>query len=355
MVVKQTGFHVMILLAVILVLAFWGCSDFNLFDILDNALSVVPAEAVLHTGEELTFSAASGVSPFSFVITNGGGSIGLSSGDFKAPDTPADVSIALEDSAARSASATVYVVDSFTIDPPIVTLPEGALPFTFTANGGRPPYTFTNENTSVGSWIDAVNGIYSADTAGEDVVVVEDSVGNVVKAAVTVIPAGVFMLNPQQTEILVNSETTFKPVNLVGSVAYVLDPPAFGSLAPLGVNVTYTAPGIEGVATITATDDMGTVGDLTDDITTQAVVYVVAELLAISPSGTITLYVGNTFTFAVSGGKAPYEFSLTSGIPGSATIESDTGLFTALLKDANVFVTVTDANGNTDSCRVKVK
>ena len=89
-------------------------------------------------------------------------------------------------------------------------------------------------------------------------------------------------------------------------------------------------------------------------VTAEATVYIVAELLSINPSIALTLYVGEEFSFSASNGNPPYSFSILGDEP-SGSIDSGTGLFTALAKDPSVIVIVTDSYGNTDTCKVKVK
>ncbi|MFQ5716217.1 MAG: hypothetical protein ACE5GQ_03870 [Nitrospinales bacterium] len=78
---------------------------------------------------------------------------------------------------------------------------------------------------------------------------------------------------------------------------------------------------------------------------------VAAPLVTVTPA-TITLAKGDTFTFAATGGKGPFTWSLSN--PTLATIVAATGVFTAGNQTGTLTVTATDSKNATGTASVTI-
>ena len=317
-----------------------GCDDFSLLEVLANDIALIPEEITLNLDETIEFSVTSGISPFIFTETGDGT---ISSSLYTAPGVPGNFTVTVKDDRNRTAEAFVTVVDAITIVPEIVSTGIGGV-IQFTISGGTGSYNF-DWDPLLGNYDSGTDTYTAGGTAGIDVITVTDSAGQIAEASVTIIDTSNLMIIPEVAEVLIDDIFTFSASGGTGPGTYT-----FSVLSGNGsidvVNGKYTAPSETGNATVRVTD--------TDSATADATIYIVAELLTINPSISLTLYVGDEFSFSASNGNSPYSFSILGDEP-SGSINSSTGLFTALAKDNSVTVIVTDKNGNTDTCRVTLK
>ncbi len=298
------------------------------------AIAISPASVTLALNAMQTFTATGGVSPYTYSVISGGGSIGSSSGDYTAPATPSTVTVRVTDSLSNWSEATVTVNDPLTITPPTFTLAVNNQR-TFVAGGGVSPYTFSILS-GTGS-VDPATGVYTAPaSSGSAVVRVTDNIGNTADASVTINPA--LAISPVSAIIPLSSTQAFSSS---GGVA-----PHTFSLVSGGGSVNpstglYTAPGSPGAATVRVTDALGNTADAAITI---------SNTLSISPSSW-TLAVNNTRTFAGVGGQAPFTYSKVSGV---GTINSSSGLYTAPASSGSAVVRVTDNLGQTADATITV-
>ncbi|MDA3941637.1 MAG: hypothetical protein PF693_20400 [Spirochaetia bacterium] len=318
-----------------------GCDDFSLIEILSNDISLIPGEVTLNFNESIKFEVSAGVSPFVFTESGDGA---ISGNVFTAPGTSGSFPIMVEDNLRRTAEATITVVDPATqvyITPEIVsTVIDGVI--SFTISGGTGPYTVIWD--SILGEYDTTTDEYTALTAGADTIMVTDSLLQTAEAYVNITNNTDLMISPQIVELLLGETVQFSASG--GSTTYTYSHfSGDGSFSP--ATRIYTAPAVLGSPTaLIRVDDTGTTEDAT--------IYIVANPFTINPSLAITLNVSDEFTFSASNGNPPYTFSILDN-ESSGSINSATGLFTALIKDNNVTVVVEDSRGTMSTCRVKIK
>ncbi len=320
-----------------------GCDDFSLIDVLANDISIIPGEITLNLDETIEFEVSAGISPF--VFTEVGDGI-LPDGIYTAPAVAGSVTISVQDDRNRTAEAYVTVVDAVNILPEIISTGIGGV-VQFTISGGTEPYD-VDLDPGLGTY-DTGTDIYTAGSkAGLEIIKITDFDGQIAEALVTIIDTVNLMIIPEVAEVLAGEIFTFSASGGSGTYNFSTEP-ASGDGSINLTNGRYTAPAspFTGTETIRVTDS--------DSATSDAIIYIVDKLLTINPSIALTLYVGDEFTFSASNGILPYNFSLLPGYETAGSINGTTGLFTALAKDNRVTVIVTDANGNTSTCRVKIK
>jgi len=337
----------LVTIILILGLILFGCDNFSLIELLNNDISIIPEEITLSLGETVRFEVSSGIFPFTFTEIGGGS---IPNGIYTAPGTEGSFTISVEDDRKRIAEADVTVVDAanmVNLVPEIITIGIGTN-LQLNISGGIAPYVI-DLNPGLGSDDHPGDGTltfdYTSIAAGLETIRVTDNLGLFAEAYVTVSANNDLMISPAIAEVLTDGSIFF-------SASGGTSPYSFSVIGVGGINAgtgQYTAPSSSGTATVQVTDS-----NLPIPTTADATVYIVTELLTINPSIKITLYVGDQFTFSASHGNPPYSFSILGNEP-SGSIESGTGLFTALIRDNNVTVVVTDVTGNTSTCRVQVK
>jgi hypothetical protein len=217
------------------------------------------------------------------------------------------------------------------VSPASITLPANQA-CSFTAQGGKPPYSFSIL-VGVGS-IDPETGLYTA-PAGEGTATVEvkDAKGNRREAWVTVIPPGALTL-------------TLSPVSAILNIHNRIEFSAFGGQPPYAYSVVsgpgvinpvtgqYLANATPGLATVRVTDGASKIAESTVEVLAP---------FAISPEKA-KLSATSTCTFAASGGKPPYSYALLS--PALGWIDGASGLYTAPALAGSDTVRAADAIGN---------
>ncbi len=152
---------------------------------INSALAISPASVTLAVNNTQTFYATGGVSPYTYSILSGGGTINSSTGLFTAPVTAGTSVIKVQDTIANSITATITIVSTLTISPQTLKLPVFSTA-TFSAVLGTAPYSYSIFS-GTGSVV-AAAGVYTGGTvAGSDTVRVTDAGFNTSDAAVTLI------------------------------------------------------------------------------------------------------------------------------------------------------------------------
>lgn len=297
-------------------------------------LSISPTTITVALSATQTFTAAGGVSPYTYSIVSGGGSINSTTGVYTAPASVDIAVIRVTDSRGNTADANIAINDPLVISPSTFTLAVNNVR-TFPASGGVAPYTFS-VFAGTGS-IDSSTGVYTAPAAsGSATVRVTDSVGNTADATVTINPA--LAIAPASITVALNGSQTF---SATGGVT----PYTFSVVSGVGsINSStgaYSGGAVVGSAVVRVTDALGNTSDAAVNVN---------DPLVISPTSW-ALAVTNTKTFSASGGVAPYTFSVFSG---GGTINSSSGLYTAPGSSGSATVRVTDSNGNTADAAVTI-
>jgi hypothetical protein len=151
-------------------------------------IGVSPSSIILLTGGTFDFTASGGISPYSYSVFSGGGSINAA-GRYTAPGTPGVATIRVQDDAGLTADASVVIVNigPLSISPASVTVEQNSV-FDFLTSGGTPQYSYTIFSGS-GS-VNSSTGEYMAPSAlGNETVRVTDASLNTDDATVFVAPA----------------------------------------------------------------------------------------------------------------------------------------------------------------------
>ncbi|MCK5202094.1 MAG: hypothetical protein KAR21_27265, partial [Spirochaetales bacterium] len=190
--------------------------------------------------------------------------------------------------------------------------------------------------------------------AGNEIIRVTDSAGQISEAFITITADLDLQISPTVAQVLSGgADYPFSASGGSGVYVFSIDSPKTLPLGDSSINSDngrYSPPITDtGVETIRVTDS-----SIPTPLTAVATIYIVDALLTINPSVSLTLHIGDKYTFSASNGTVPYFFSIGPGDAASASINSETGLFEALGFDASVLVTVTDSKGTSDTCRVKI-
>ena len=302
--------------------------------IINGAISIAPASLSLGVSGTQTFSATGGVSPYSYSIFSGGGSINASTGAFIAPATAGSVVVRVTDALSQISGSTVTINAALAISPAAPTLAVNGTQ-TFSASGGVSPYTYSI--FSGGGSINASTGAFTAPaTAGSVVVRVTDSLSNTSSATVAVNPA--LAITPTMITLSVNNVTTFSATGGVSPYTYFIFSGGGGIVAATGV---FTAPATAGSVVVRVTDSLSNTSSATVTVTGP---------LTISPAAP-TLAVNGTQTFSATGGVSPYTYSILSG---GGSINASTGAFIAPAVSSVVTVRVSDSLSNISDSTVTV-
>ncbi|MCM2323342.1 MAG: hypothetical protein NDJ90_08785 [Oligoflexia bacterium] len=289
-------------------------------------LSLSPGTISLLKGSGIVFSARGGLAPYSYAVKTGQGSVNSATGAYTAPNAAGTATIEVTDSLGTKAESAVTIYDGLTILPFTKTLVVNQV-FSFSAAGGIAPYTYSV--ASGGGSITVSSGAYTAPaTAGSATVRVTDSGGNTSEAVVTIRAA--LTISPTTQALAVNNSATFTGSGGIPPYTFSI---AAGSGTISGTTGEYTAPAINGSATIRVTDS--------DESFAEATV-TIEPALAISPLTPFVAASGSQ-TFSSTGGVGAKTYSLRSG-PGS--INATSGSYSAPASAGSAVVRVTDSLGN---------
>jgi hypothetical protein len=297
---------------------------------INDVLSISPTTIDLKVASNTSFTSAGGIPPYKYSLTStSAGLINIASGEYTAPNTAGIYEVVVRDSASGIAKATVNVTANQGGSGPPAPLAGTALASNIIINettsvsgaGGVGPY-FYSVISGVGN-IDASTGIFTSSTAGNVVVQIKDSENSTVTVPIAIV-------NPFN---LATSSATLQ----TGVVHAIL---ASGGMPPYSYTITsgggtlsgafYTAPLIPGLAVIKVMDAASRFLNLNITITGP---------LMLNPL-VANIDVNSLFTFIAVGGKAPYSFSVDSGI---GNINVSTGEYLATTT-GTASIKVTDAD-----------
>ena len=301
---------------------------------INNALTISPTTQTTLINSSITFSQAGGVSPFTFSIISGTGSIDANTGIFTAPAANGSAGVRVTDAVGNTANATVTVTTALVLSPASVTLAVNNTT-TFTGVGGTPPFTYAVAS-GTGS-INASTGVYTAPAAsGSATIRVTDSLGATDVSSVTINPA--LAISPASQTTLINSTISFSQSGGVSPYTYSF----ISGTGSIDINTgVYTAPAANGTDVVRVTDSLGNFSNATITVTTT---------LVLSPQN-VTIAVNNSTTLVASGGTTPYTYSIASG---GGSINAATGVYTAPATSGTATIRVTDSLGATDTSIVTI-
>lgn len=309
-------------------------STSNAIVTVNAALQISPTSQLMLVGNTVTFSAIGGVSPLSFSIASGSGSMNSSTGDYTAPISIGSAVVRVTDSYGNTSDANVTITQTLSISPSAKTLAVNNQ-FTFSGSGGTPPLSYSM--VSGGGSIDSVSGVYTAPaSSGSAVVRVSDSLGATADANVTVNAA--LAISPSSQTLAINGTLSFSSSGGVIPYTYSV---VSGSGSINASTGAYTASASTGTDVVRVTDSLGNTTDATITIN---------NALGINPAA-VTLAVNNTKTFSGLAGAPPYTFSIVSG---GGSITSPGGVFTAPATSGTAIVQVKDSLNNTAQATVTV-
>ena len=299
----------------------------------NTALQISPTSQSLSLNSTQAFSATGGVTPITFSLASGLGSVD-STGLYTASSTPGTTIVRATDSLGNTSDATVNVYGALGISPTSATVAVNNT-VAFSAGGGVGPYSYSIFS-GTGS-INATTGFFTAPAVSGSVTVrVTDSLGATSNAVVTV--NGALQISPTAQTVLINGSVAFATTGGVPSVSFSLVSGTGSINSGTGV---YTAPAANGSAVVRATDSYGNTSDASVTITTT---------LSISPTSK-SLAVNNIFTFTGTGGTPPLAYSVFSG---TGAINASSGAYTAPATSGVAVIRVTDSLGATADANVTI-
>lgn len=297
----------------------------------------LPQAATIVVGESRIFNVSGGVVPYTASIVSGDGQVSFDSTlvlRFTAPATAQDVVVRIEDSKGSTFDLSIDVNDALSVTPTTKTLAIGE-EFSFVAEGGVPPYSFSTIS-GPGS-IGADSGVYTGYAPGTVNLRLSDSLGHQVTMTVTNTVAAL-TLEPAALTLAVGNVYLMKAQGGFAPYTYSVDSGSGSIDASSGL---FLAPMSAGSSTLKVIDSQGTTA--TANVT-------VNPALTLTP-GSYELSVGDTAALTAADGVPPYTFAVIAG-GGSV---SGVGIYTAPTVDGTSVVQVTDALGNVAISSLSVK
>ncbi|MEK6628571.1 MAG: hypothetical protein AABY53_08085 [Bdellovibrionota bacterium] len=301
---------------------------------INPALAISPATKTLAVNNVFTFSATGGVTPYTYSMFAGGGSVNPATGEYTAPAVAGSATVRVTDGLGNTSNAVVTINNALAISPTTSTI-SVANTQAYSASGGVSPYTYS-VFSGTGS-INPTTGLYTPAGAGVVTVRVTDSLSNSSDATLTVNTA--LAITPSSANVTLNSDFAFSFTGGVPPVTYSVIT-GTGTFADPAEG-TYTAPGANASETVRVTDSLGNTSNATVNVYTS---------LSISPTS-ITLGINTTQVFTGAGGVGTLTYSMYSG---NGSIDSVSGLYTAPAGAGTDVVRVTDTIGNIASANITV-
>jgi hypothetical protein len=309
-----------------------------------------------------------GVPPYTFSIVGtlpAGLTLNTSTGAVTGtPTASGSFSIKVTDSLGGTATGCVITITpSISMTCSATNTGEVGVPFSsgpITVTGGVPPYTFSivgtlpaglTLNTSTG----AVTGTPTA--SGSFSIKVTDSLGGTATGCVITITPPISVTCSATNTGEVGVPFNSGPITVTGGVAPYTFSIGSGTLpAGLTLNTSTGAvtgtPTASGTFTIIVTDSLGATGT--------GCVITITPPLSVTCSGTTTGTVGVAFNsgpITVTGGVAPYTFSIVGTLPAGLTLNTSTGAVTGTPTATGTFsIKVTDSLGEvaTTTCPITI-
>jgi hypothetical protein len=161
-------------------------------------VSINPSQLITSLNKKSTFIASGGVSPYTFRVKSGLGSIDAQTGEYTAPNQEGSAVIAVTDASSFSDEALVSIHTAMSISPENPTIISGDS-VNFLVNGGVPPYQYAVV-TGGGSFVDSTYTSPKNFSGGSVTVRATDSIGSSITTLVTYKPVLVSITTPTLLE-----------------------------------------------------------------------------------------------------------------------------------------------------------
>jgi hypothetical protein len=290
----------------------------------------IGSNAYLLKGGTKQFSAIAGTAPYVYSIKSGVGTIDQNTGVYSAPSSEGDAVIKVVDAVNATHEVNLKVYDFLSITPLTQIIAKNQT-LTFSAAGGVPPYTYTLLS-GVGNL--STNGSFLSSASGTSVVRVTDAINNTMDANVTVNTN--LSIIPNQLSTQTNKKSTF--VVSGGVSPYVFSVKSGGGTIDPSTG-EYTAPANVGSAVVKVMD--------ATDASDEAVI-TISESLTLTPMNP-TIASGDAVEFAVSGGTAPYKFSI---VMGGGSFSGTTFTSPSVYSGGTSTIRVSDATGKSITTKI---
>ena len=302
---------------------------------INAALAIAPATKTLAVNNVFTFSATGGVSPYTYSVFSGGGTINGTTGAYTAPAAAGTAVVRVTDGLGNVSNSNVTINAALAISPTTATIASTGSQ-TYTSTGGVAPVAFSVAS-GPGS-INATTGVYTPTMAGTVIVRVTDSLSNTSDGNLTV--NGPLVVSPTTAYVVTNSDLALSPAG--GVAPYTFSIVAGGGIID-SVTGVYTAGATAGTATLRTTDSAAPVATADTAVT-------IYNPLVMTPT-LVTMGINTNQTFTASGGFGALTFSVYTG---TGTVNATTGVFTAPAVSGVNLVHVTDTIGNIVEATVNV-
>lgn len=285
---------------------------------------------VMEAGGVHSIQATGGLTPYSYIVKSGEGSVSTS-GIFTASNNPGTTVITVKDTIGTEKDFTVRIYYPLQINISNWTM-EINQTKAIEVTGGASPYKYT-----LISGLGRITGnVFSSSVPTDSVVEVEDSVGNKKSVNFKIVPE--FKLTKTNQNLLVNQN--FNIVATGGLTPYSYSVVAGGKGSVNNTTGVYTAPNEETIDNVKVTDALGTEKNIQIQV-----VKPLSALLSASET-----YVSEIVNVSASFGLPPYLYRVSKGI-GSISI---VGNYTAPILAGEEEIEVSDAMGNKVLLPVKV-
>ena len=294
-----------------------------------SSVSISPQTEVTSVGDQIFYTATGGVPPYKWSVddtavaeinSNSGALLALSAGN---------VEVTVTDSLNFSATQ-LLTVEDIIIQPEVAILNVGEQ-LSFSASGGRAPYTWTSSNPQIAS-VGLDSGVLTGVAAGQVQVIVKDA-NNISTRSGDIIVQFIPSMNILPSPNLFFVGETFQ-FELVGGVPPYQWQTSNSSVATIDSSALLTA-WLPGTFQLQVTDSMGSVA-LSPELSVEAVQINV-------PNNSMN--VNDVQRLSVKGGREPFEWFVSNSLV--AKIDNFGNL--SALSPGSVKVSLRDGNGTMTS------
>ncbi len=288
-------------------------------------LSISTSGDTATVGDELSFSAAGGVGPYSW-RTSDSAIASINNDGVLTALAPGEITVTVTDQrGGTSTTDVIRIVGGLTLSPNSDTVVVGGS-LRFNATGGVSPYRWSISDESIAAI--NPNGVLTAVAPGTVTVTVSDQQNNAVSTGDILVVAAL-AISAAADIVTVGGTLSFSATGGVAPYAWSTSDPTVATIDNRGF-LSAVAPG---TITVTVTDQRANTANSRE-------VRVVATL-GVSPQRA-TVAVGNTRTFNATGGVSPYTWRTSDA---SIARIDNAGLVTGLAP-GEVTVSVTDQQGS---------